>query len=740
MPDPSGEWTRPEAAELDDRVDRFRAAWAPDRTPEFEEFLPPPSPLRPLVLVALVRADMELRAAAGLSVRIDPYLDRYGGELAAGERLVPLLAAEYRLRRKTTDQAKLKDYKSRFPRQYQALSAEVRKSGRVPPPGARTEPKSGGAGSRPKPTPLGAKPLEDDTLPAELEYKLIRPIGYGAYGQVYEAEAPGGFRVAVKRITRNLAHPASQGEIEALEAIKAITHPFVVQTHAYWVFQDHLVIVMELADGCLTDRVTFHKKAGRMGVPPEELIPFFEQAAEALDHLHSRNVSHRDVKPQNLLVLKGYAKVADFGLARSHEDNVTIVGYEVGTPAYMAPEVWNKRVSLHSDQYSLAASYVAARLGRPMFAMTALHELSAAHCQETPDLEPLPEAEREVLLRALAKEPENRYPTCVAFARALRAAVLAESPAVRRAARWQSVALVIAAALVCALTLGVLHYARPRPVPTGPGVVPPKELWLAAGWQPAAEDDTVTLSNGKEYYCKLTRTVAGEELVAVLIPRSRADDPPPFYMLRDKVTNRVFAAEWERAPTVLGELTGDRYPGKWRLGARNLDGADLGIDGPQAGVPVVRVTGPEAMVVAELLGGLLPTHQQWVKATGAREAKEGGPAGPPAKSPEELVQRGLALGLRGPWPVNRATPDVSVYEIHQLTSNGVEWTREQYVTGRKLTRFDTAVASEFTVRLVGQSWEMPDVLGYKEIQEQGKSMDWTSTDVFAGFRVVLEPE
>src|SRR5438477_8490799 len=56
-----------------------------------------------------------------------------------------------------------------------------------------------------------------DVLPAELEYRLIRQIGAGMYGQVYEAEAAGGFRVAVKRITRSVDHPASQGEVEALE-------------------------------------------------------------------------------------------------------------------------------------------------------------------------------------------------------------------------------------------------------------------------------------------------------------------------------------------------------------------------------------------------------------------------------------------------------------------------------------------------------------------------------------------
>src|SRR5205807_8653506 len=154
--------------------------------------------------------------------------------------------------------------------------------------------------------------------------------------------------------------------------------------------------------------INYHKRQGRPGVPPEELIPLFEQAAEALDYLHSQNVSHRDVKPQNLLTLKGYAKVADFGLARGHEHTMTTVGAEVGTPMYMAPEVWERKVSLHSDQYSLAAAYVQARLGRTLFPNLALHELAGAHATHTPDLAPPPTAEQRVLPRALAKTPGDR--------------------------------------------------------------------------------------------------------------------------------------------------------------------------------------------------------------------------------------------------------------------------------------------------------------------------------------------
>ena len=73
------------------------------------------------------------------------------------------------------------------------------------------------------------------------------------------------------------------------------------------------------------------------------MIAYFREAAEALDYLHQMNVLHRDVKPANLLRLKGHAKVADFGLARVMEDKMAAATF-CGTPLYMAPEVWKKKV------------------------------------------------------------------------------------------------------------------------------------------------------------------------------------------------------------------------------------------------------------------------------------------------------------------------------------------------------------------------------------------------------------
>src|SRR5205814_5496575 len=110
------------------------------------------------------------------------------------------------------------------------------------------------------------------------------------------------------------------------------------------------------------------------------------------------------------------------------------------------------------------------------------------------------------------------------------------------------------------------------------------DLIEVPGWAAVAGDDT-TVIGGWTYPHRLTRTVAGEELVAILIPPTRPGDPPPFYMLKNKVTNRVFQAEWTRnpAPPPIDPL----HPGRWQKGATGADGKDLGTNGAQAGVPVV---------------------------------------------------------------------------------------------------------------------------------------------------------
>ena len=127
--------------------------------------------------------------------------------------------------------------------------------------------------------------------------------------------------MAVKIIPSSLSPDEAQRELQALEIVKRLRHVYLLPIHAFWQMDEQLVIAMELASGSLRDRLNECKAAGTVGVPALELLQYFREAAEALDYLHLNHVLHCDIKPENILLFGGHAKLADFGLARVLEQS-----------------------------------------------------------------------------------------------------------------------------------------------------------------------------------------------------------------------------------------------------------------------------------------------------------------------------------------------------------------------------------------------------------------------------------
>jgi serine/threonine protein kinase len=414
------EWRR-----LMEYIDRFEQAWInasnPTDTIDLRAYLPTPTDsLRPAALQELIKTDLEIRWRGNRGVQLEFYLERCP-ELGTAASLPPaLMYEEYRIRQLYGDRPPLDSYAVRFPAQFVALKQMVHDQ---PLPTRSKVADQPALSPPPRPSEEAGR-----ILSVGGGYELTKYLGGGGFGKVWRAKAPGGVEVAIKLIDRSLEQNEAHRELQALELTKQLRHPFLVQTHSYYALADQIIIDMELCDGSLRDRLRACRNQGLKGIPPKELLGYFREAAEAFDFLHAQNVQHRDVKPDNILLQQGHAKVADFGLARLQVLEKSIVDSGSGTPPYTAPEVWLGHIKpgSDSDQYSLAVTYAELRLDRRLYQGTGMVELMMAHVEGTPDLSPLPQPEQQALLRALAKDPAKRYPSSKEFIKALEAALAKE--------------------------------------------------------------------------------------------------------------------------------------------------------------------------------------------------------------------------------------------------------------------------------------------------------------------------
>ncbi len=251
------------------------------------------------------------------------------------------------------------------------------------------------------------------------DYRLIVRIGEGSFGEVWKAER-GGYPVALKILNASINTEEAQRELKSLETLKRLHHKFLVHTENFWSDGDRLYIEMELADGgTLKERLKAYQSLGKEGIPGDELLKYFTEAAQALDYLHGNRpvFLHRDIKPANILLVQSCAKLADFGLLRQVTGDNTSTKTQGGTPVYMAPEsVKEDKFSVASDLWSFAVTYAELRQGRLPFSAKTQFQIFQRVCQDPPDLDDLfhPE-EKKVLLKALEKDPKDRFTSCGDF-------------------------------------------------------------------------------------------------------------------------------------------------------------------------------------------------------------------------------------------------------------------------------------------------------------------------------------
>ncbi len=383
-------------------------------------------------------------------------------------------------------------------------------------------------------------PADDVVQALASAYEFEREIGRGGHAVVYLAhDLRHGRDVAIKVIRAGLSTEGHRVRFQREIAIAAqLQHPYIVPLLDSGEAGGSPYYVMPYIEG-----ESLRQRLDREGaLAMDDVVSLTRDMAEALDAAHAGGIVHRDIKPQNVLLRGGHALVADFGIALALEapadSRVTELGVAVGTPMYMSPEqaLGNADVDGRSDVYSLGCVVYEMLAGEAPYPSVTPYAVRSKHLHApVPDLSILrpavPVGVSEVLSKALAKQPADRFASAGEFARALASAATGKARRPRAISRPVGIALGLAILLVGAWWVRRQNVSAPPAstvAATAPGTPDLRRIAVLYFDNLSGDEEVGRIADGlTEDLIDALSQVRGLRLISPNGVRPLRDRPPP---------------------------------------------------------------------------------------------------------------------------------------------------------------------------------------------------------------------